>query len=182
MGINLILWTQKMWNLNVQNASESELLTRAQSAQKSIAIGVLYRGIINVVMTTVLRSSLIPILLNALNAMRNHALMNVCFAKCHFAIRMLKGRSMAAAFPEPRAVMLNAIRQLTRNSLRPLLKHTRSIGRTNCIRLAQLLRLADGRNALAIPLRLPLNNRIQHCKKSVILMTLMTGEVWRLLI
>jgi hypothetical protein len=183
MGIILILLMQEMWNLNVQNAWESELLTRAQSARKSIAIGVLYREIISVVMKTVLRSSLIPILLfNALNAMRNHAHMNVCFAKCHFVIHMLKGHSMAAPFPEPRVVMLNAIRQPTRNSLRPLLKHTRSIGRTNCIRLAQLLRLADGRNALAIPLRLPLNNRIRHCKKSVILMTLMTGEVWRLLI
>ena len=163
MGINLILLMQEMWNLNVQNAWESELLTRAQSAQKSIAIGVLYREIINVVMTTVLRSSLIPILLfNALNAMRNHAHMNVCFAKCHFVTHMLKGHSTAAPFPEPHVVMLNAIKQLTQNSLQRRLKLTRSIGRANCIRLAQLLRTADGRNALAIPLRLPLNNRLQH--------------------
>ena len=134
-------------------------------------------------MKMALRSSLIPILLfNALNAKRNHARMNVCFARCHFVISALKVKYMTALIFELHVVMLNAIRQLTLNSLRTLLKHTRSIGRTNCIRLAQLLRLADGRNALAIPLRLPLNNRIRHCKKSVILMTLMTGEVWRLLI
>ena len=128
MGIILILLMQEMWNLNVQNACESELLTRALSARRSIAIGVLYREIISVVMKTVLRSSLIPILLfNALNAMRNHAHMNVCFAKCHFASSALEARRMTALIFEPHVRLLNMFKLLTQHPLPQLLRRWRML-------------------------------------------------------